>query len=144
MKKKVLALDLEGTLVSNAMSQMPRQGLFQFLEWAFAAFPRVELFTAVQAEEAREVIVGLVNLGDAPVQLAKIPIVTWSGRYKSLEFVEDADPAECLIVDDDEEWIRPEDRDSWVEIKLWETPYRADDELQRVRMEIQKKLEAET
>jgi len=28
---KVITLDLEGTLISNAMSQIPRPGLFEFL-----------------------------------------------------------------------------------------------------------------
>jgi hypothetical protein len=142
MKPKVLALDLEGTLISNAMSQMPRKGLFDFLEWAFATFPRVELFTAVEADEARDVLHTLVDIGDAPVQTGTMPIVTWKGRYKSLEHIEYVAPEECLIVDDDEYWIRPEDRVRWIEIVCWETPYRPDDELQRVRMEIQKKIES--
>ncbi len=141
MKTKVLALDLEGTLVSNAMSQMPRKGLFAFLEWCFATFPRVELFTAVESEEAREVLRGLVNLGDAPIPLTTMPIVEWKGRYKSLEFIDYARPEECLLVDDDEFWIRPEDKPFWIPIKQWETPYRGDDELPRVRLEIQKKLD---
>jgi NLI interacting factor-like phosphatase len=140
VKIKVLALDLEGTLVSNAMSQMPRKGLFNFLTWCFNTFSRVELFTAVEPEEARQVLTNLVNLGDAPVQLTKMPIVPWTGRYKTLEAIDYATPEECLIVDDDEYWIRPEDRSNWIPIKCWETPYRSDDELQRVRIEIEKKI----
>jgi hypothetical protein len=36
---KVLALDLEGTLISNAMSQIPRPGLYDFLEKVNNLFP---------------------------------------------------------------------------------------------------------
>ena len=43
----VLALDLEGTLISNAMSCIPRPGLFAFLEGCREMFARVVLFTAV-------------------------------------------------------------------------------------------------
>jgi hypothetical protein len=32
MTIKVIALDLEGTLISNARRQIPRPGLYQFLE----------------------------------------------------------------------------------------------------------------
>jgi hypothetical protein len=32
MKPTILALDLEGTLISNAISQIPRPGLHCFLE----------------------------------------------------------------------------------------------------------------
>src|SRR5262245_23423113 len=36
---KVLALDLEGALISNAVSQIARPGLFEFLEIAGSSFP---------------------------------------------------------------------------------------------------------
>ena len=39
-RPRVLAMDLEGTLVSNAVSQLPRPGLYDFLEWAAATFER--------------------------------------------------------------------------------------------------------
>ena len=32
MSIQVIALDLEGTLISNAHSQIPRPGLYRFLE----------------------------------------------------------------------------------------------------------------
>ncbi|MGD9830135.1 MAG: hypothetical protein AB7E70_06365 [Hyphomicrobiaceae bacterium] len=44
---RVLALDLEGTLISNAMSCIPRPGLFAFLEGCREMFARVVLFAAV-------------------------------------------------------------------------------------------------
>jgi hypothetical protein len=43
MKSKgiVIALDLEGTLISNAVSQFPRPGLYSFLEYCSKNFCRV-------------------------------------------------------------------------------------------------------
>ena len=38
---EVLALDLEGTLISNAMSQIARPGLREFLEFCGDRFPRL-------------------------------------------------------------------------------------------------------
>ena len=44
---KTIALDLEGTLISNAMSQIPRPGLFSFLEECRRLVERVVMFTTV-------------------------------------------------------------------------------------------------
>lgn len=142
MKIKVLALDLEGTLVSNAMSQIPRKGLYDFLAWCLRTFPRVVMFTAVEEEEARAVMEGLVKEELAPKEMTAVDYVQWSGRWKSLSFIEDVVPDQCLIVDDDVEWIAPEDRHRWIPIEYWETPYRSDDELARVKAEICAKIAA--
>jgi len=45
MKSYVLALDLEGTLISNAMSQIPWPGLAGFLNRCAELFPRIVMFT---------------------------------------------------------------------------------------------------
>ena len=45
MKVKVLALELEGTLISNAVSQIAWPGLFDFLEDCRKLFPRIVIRT---------------------------------------------------------------------------------------------------
>jgi hypothetical protein len=50
---KVLALDLERTLISDAMSAEPRPGLGDFLAFCHERFQRVVLFTCVEQQEAR-------------------------------------------------------------------------------------------
>ena len=47
MNIKVLALDLERTLISDAMNREPRPGLFSFLQFCVQHFERVILFTSV-------------------------------------------------------------------------------------------------
>ena len=41
----VVAIDLEGTLISNAVSQFPRPGLYYFLEYCYKNFDRLVIFT---------------------------------------------------------------------------------------------------
>ena len=45
---KVLALDFEGTLVSNAISLFPRPCLYKFLEFCKINFGRIVIFTYVK------------------------------------------------------------------------------------------------
>lgn len=47
MKPTILALDPEGTLISNAISQIPRPGLHNFLEDARSRFGELVMFTNV-------------------------------------------------------------------------------------------------
>ena len=47
MRPTILALDLEGTLISNAVSQIPRSGLYEFLEYAQGQFDELVMFTTV-------------------------------------------------------------------------------------------------
>ena len=44
---KVLALDLEYTLITSAVTQWPRPGLYEFLEAVKTMFDRVVIYTAV-------------------------------------------------------------------------------------------------
>jgi hypothetical protein len=62
-KKLTIALDLEGTLISNAVSQFPRPGLFTFLEYCHQNFVgiasrfenRLVIFTAVNEVRFRSI-----------------------------------------------------------------------------------------
>jgi hypothetical protein len=47
MKPTVLALDLEGTLISNAISQIPRPGLHRFALDVQSQFNQLVMFTTV-------------------------------------------------------------------------------------------------
>jgi hypothetical protein len=131
---RVLALDLEGTLISSAVSQFPRPGLRDFLAWALGAFERVVVFTSVRAEVARTVMATLVEYGDAPAAFADIEIVAWQGKVKDLGYVRDATPSEVLLVDDQERVIDPTQRDRWIAVAEWDDPaVTGDRELERVR-----------
>lgn len=53
MRPSILALDLEGTLISNAVSQIPRPGLYEFLESAKSLFEGLVIFTTVPESTLR-------------------------------------------------------------------------------------------
>lgn len=111
---KVLALDLEGTLISNAVSQIPRPGLFDFLEDCRRLFPRIVIFTAVNEVRFRSIANFLVSEGYAPNWFTSIEFVAWSGNTKNLCFIEGALPEEILLVDDYEKYVHPGQERQWI------------------------------
>lgn len=127
MRKKVLALDLEGTLISNAVSQFPRPGLNSFLEFCNNKFERIVLFTTVRESKARDVISLLIRENLAPKWFGEIEYIDWSGPNKDLSFIPDAIVDECLIVDDQSVYILPDQKDHWVEVSPFDYPYSEDD-----------------
>jgi NLI interacting factor-like phosphatase len=132
MSVKVIALDLERTLVSNAMSAEPRPGLFGFLAFCRERFARVVLFTSVETAEARDVLEGLAQAGHVPTALLdELEYIEWTGEHKDLGFVSGATPGEVLLVDDDAGWIRPDQREQWIRVAAWDGG--PDNELLRVR-----------
>ena len=129
---KLLALDLEGTLVDNALTADARPGLFDFLEFCEERFDRVALLTTVDEETAREVLEGLERGGQVPgVFVDRVEYVDWSGEHKDLRFVPNATPDEILFVDDDPGWVHPDQQGRWISIAAWNGG--ADTELARVR-----------
>ena len=140
MDIKVLALDLEATLISDAITVVSRPGLFDFLAYCHERFGRVALFTAVETPDAREVMDELLGRGDAPAALIdRLEYVEWRGEHKDLRFVRDAKPEEVWLVDDDEEWIAPDQRDRWIPIQAW-MGEPDDRELERIKIELEQRL----
>lgn len=132
MSVKVLALDLERTLIDDALSGRPRPGLRDFLAFCHERFERVAVFTTVEEAEAREVIKGLALGGHVPPGLLdRLEYVGWCGECKDLNFVPGADPEEVVLVDDDAGWVRLDQRSRWVPIAAWDGG--PDSELARVR-----------
>ncbi len=62
--KLTIALDLEGTLISNAVSQFLRTGLFTFLEYCHQNFYRSVIFTAVNEVRFRSIYKKVAILPD--------------------------------------------------------------------------------
>ena len=142
MALRVLALDLERTLISDANGVAPRPGLAEFLAFCHEHFARVVLFTTVEEPDARAAIDELVERGRAPAELAEwLEYVPWCGEYKDLAFVTDAAPDEVLLVDDDAGWIRPDQRNRWIAIAPWDDG--PDEELLRVQRVLTERLEIE-
>lgn len=135
--KTTLALDLEGTLISNAVSQSPRPGVYHFLDQVSSYFPRIVIFTSVREEIFRSIARGLVSTGDVPDWFAGLEYVKWEGPTKDLRFIEHSSIDEVLLVDDYEGYVLEDQRQHWIAIKRWGSPYSDDDqELIRVLQEL--------
>lgn len=61
-----IAIDLEGVLISNAVSQFPRPGSRAFVSACRQAADRVVLYTSVPADRAADIVAGLVAEGHLP------------------------------------------------------------------------------
>lgn len=122
MKPTILALDLEGTLISNAISQIPRPGLYPFLEDIQGQFDQLMMFTTVPEEHFRSIATLLVREGSAPDWFAELPYIRWSGKTKDLCL---ASPrlGDALLLDDHEPYVHPGQKHLWVPIPLFGSPY---------------------
>ena len=123
----VLALDLEGTLISNAMSQIPRPGLFDFLKECNKLVDRVVVYTTVKEEKFRPIAKLLVEEGYAPIWFSDIEYVNWSGEVKDLSFIPGAQVKDSFLVDDYHMYIAPGQESQWIEIQQFDYPYPDDD-----------------
>ena len=139
MSLALLALDLEGTLISNAMSQLPRPGLHAFLSFCLEAVPAVVIYTAVREARTRDILARLVAEGDAPAGLATLEIVSWSGPHKDLRWAlplarGPVTLEAARLVDDLAEYVLPGQEHLWIPIEQWGSPYPdTDRELARVQ-----------
>lgn len=120
---KVIALDLEGTLISNAISQMARPGLHDFLEACRNLCSRVVIFTTVKEDLFYQIATILVNEGSAPGWFKEIEYVHWSGEKKDLGFVKNVDPVDVVLVDDFEGYVCIHQKSQWIEVENFCHPY---------------------
>jgi hypothetical protein len=126
-KSIVIALDLEGTLISNAVSQFPRPGLYSFLEYCHKNFYRIVIYTAVSEFHFRNIAKTLVDLGEVPDWFANLEYIRWNGKYKDLSLVPGTNTSSIVLIDDREEYIKPEQKDRWIYIPGYDYPYSKDD-----------------
>jgi hypothetical protein len=130
---EVIALDLEGTLISNAFSQIARPGLYAFLEGCKMITERVVVFTTVKEELFRKIAQLLASEGSAPDWFATIEYITWSSPTKDLNQIKGASVAACVLVDDCSIYVHEGQAGQWLEIKQFASPYpEEDNELQAI------------
>jgi hypothetical protein len=111
---------LEGTLIDDALSARPRAGLAEFLAFCHDRFERVAVFTSVEEADARGVLEELARRGYVPPGLlARLEYIGWAGEHKDLAFVPGVTPGEVLLVDDDAGWVRPDQRERWIDVTAW-------------------------
>ena len=131
---EVLALDLEGTLISDVLSRTARPGLYEFLEFCRKAVPRVVIYTSVAEGHVREIAAELIADGAAPRWFETIEYIQWSTRRKDLAAIHGATIARTILVDDYEGAVVRDQRRQWLRIKSFSEPcVSKDDELRRIR-----------
>ncbi len=141
-RRNVVALDLEGTLISNAMSQIPRPGLHSFLDECRALSPHVVLFTYVRPLRVREIIAGLVADSLAPEWFIAVECVEWDGATKDLRFIRDCHVESAVLVDDLAAYVHPGQELNWVPAPPFEAPYPEDDRgLEAVLRELRRRFD---
>ncbi|WP_250832663.1 NIF family HAD-type phosphatase [Marinobacter sediminum] len=105
-------MDLEGTLISNAVSQIPRPGLHTFLENVSEAC-NLMLYTSVSSERVQTIRNLLVEEGMVPIWFLDLPVIHPSGTIK--------DKARCgrtdaLLLDDQAAVVAPDEESWWIPI----------------------------
>ncbi len=130
---KVVALDLEGTLISSAVRPVPRPYLNHFLSYCMKTFNNVVIYSSVKKERVDSVWSELFVQGFIPEELREIKSVHWKGRYKNLKFIKGFEPKQIVLIDDTEAWIEPSQKSQWIKIKQWSYPFSNNDqELKRI------------
>lgn len=139
-KPYILALDLEGTLISNAMSVFPRPGLCAFLTFCKAKFQRVVIFTSVPSTLTGQILALLAAEGSAPAWFVDVEVFTCE-RNEKKDLQRLGDPDHVILVDDQEGYILPGQRGSWIRVDEFMPPYAQDDgELARVQAVLEGKV----
>lgn len=134
----MIALDLEATLIDNAVDVTPRPGLYDFLEKMTFHFSFVVIYTALREEVARGIFEQLAKDNHLPPGFPEprdLPIVRWpsNSSYKDLKYVRDLfdDPPpieEIWILDDDKEWVHSDQLSQLIPIKAFDPKIQAEDD----------------
>lgn len=122
--KQLLCLDLEGTLISNAVSQLPRPGLYAFLEEVRELFDLV-LYTSVSSKRASEIQQLLVSEDLVPDWFANLDIIR---PEKTIKPKSACGRDDAFLLDDQPGVIAPGEHDWWIPIPEYLPPYADDDQ----------------
>ena len=115
---KVLALDLECTLITNVINKRARPGLKDFLQFCLDSFEKVVIYSGAGPESVQLALEELEGAGLIPDDfLARTEILAVEGWYKDLKLIEGYHPNESLIVDDYEDYIQPDQKSQWIPIQ---------------------------
>lgn len=134
LRPTILALDLEGTLISNAVSQIPRPGLLSFLEEVKTIFSELVMFTTVPEPQVRQILLLLAEEGEVPDWFKGSHCIQWTGSTKNLLMVSST-LGTTLLLDDHRPYVHPGQEKFWVEAPLFSPPYSPFDDGLKVALE---------
>lgn len=137
MSKKLLCLDLEGTLISNAVSQIPRPKLFWFLEQVNEICD-LKIYTSVSGARVDSIRRLLIDEGATPSWFQDLEVIRPKGNLKPKSKCGRSD---AFILDDQREVIMSDEQEWWIPICEFLPPYSDDDRaLERVLTEIKARV----
>jgi len=139
-----LALDIEGTLLSQVSKKVPRPGLYQFLEFCHGQFERVVFLSFVDEERGRAVLNSMADSGHMPdwVRTAEY-FQAIGGRPGAKDLRQlGVDPEQAVLVDDQPQVLPREQLHRLVQVPEFKEPFDEDDRvLKDVRSRLQSLLE---
>lgn len=136
-RKPLLCLDVEGTLISNAVSQIPRPGLYEFLE-GLSRICDLALYTSVSRERLQSIQDVLIQERAVPSWFRELPTFHPEGNLK---FKANCRRHDAVLLDDQATVIAPGERDWWIPIEEFLPPYSMDDQgLAKAFADIQSRL----
>jgi hypothetical protein len=118
-RRPLLCLDLEGTLISNAVSQIPRPGAYHFLERAAILFDLM-LYTSVSRERVDKIRRLLIEEQVVPAWFADLPVIH---PTETIKYKQRCGRFYALLLDDQIEVVAPGEEDWWIPIKEFSPPY---------------------
>ena len=93
----MIALDLEASLIDNAISGAPRPGLHTFIEFCIENFDRIALLTTVEESDARDVLYSLADSGAIPEEFTAVEYIHWQGQYKDCLLYTSPSPRDATL-----------------------------------------------
>jgi uncharacterized membrane protein YheB (UPF0754 family) len=136
----ILALDLEHTLISSAVSCFIRPHLNDFIEWSIENFDQVVLFTTVSSDRVKDIQNKFYQMGDTNKSFQELRCVEWPRtELKDLSLVSENWQNVLMIDDFPEAYAIEAQRSQWIEIKPFD-PSVPDTELLKVRDKLTDRL----
>jgi hypothetical protein len=136
----ILALDLEYTLISNAVSCFVRPHLNDFIEWADAAFEKTYLYTTVPEHRVVEIQRNLFELKEVNHIFLELESISWPRKgLKDLTYVHPQWNNVIMVDDLPECYAVQRQRDQWVKIEPFD-PEKPDIALTKLIGKLETKL----
>lgn len=115
----LLCLDLEGTLISNAVSQIPRPGLYTFLQ-SVSEVCDLMLYTSVNSERVDAIRNLLIEEGVTPAWFADLCVIHPTDTIKPRARCA---RSEAMLLDDQAAVVAPGEESWWIPIAEYLPPY---------------------
>ncbi|MDK9716868.1 MAG: HAD family hydrolase [Trichlorobacter sp.] len=141
----VIALDLEGTLISHASTMVPRPCLFEFLTFCHQNAGRVVFMSFVDEERGRQILNQMSDQGHMPEWVRSAEYFHAQGGRPGAKDLRQlgVDPEQTLLVDDQPQVLPREQQHRLIRVPEFREPFDDDgavlnDVMERIRQKLEK------